>query len=103
MRKSLAMLAAVAAFGSAGVAEADDGCFVPMANWQPRDAVLRMAGARGWIVRRIKIDDGCYEIAGSDEQGRAIEATVDPGTLAVIDVEYEGSGDGRDRRGHDSD
>jgi hypothetical protein len=51
--------------GRGGVA--DDDCFVPMADWQPRDAVARLAEGNGWSVRRIKIDDGCYEIDGRDD------------------------------------
>jgi hypothetical protein len=67
----------------------DDHCRVPMAQWQPREAVDQMAKARGWTVGRIKIDDGCYEIKGWDQNRRAIEVKVDPGSLAVIKVEHD--------------
>lgn len=73
----------------AAPALADDDCFVPMADWQPREAVARMAAENGWTVRRIKIDDGCYEIDGRDAQGRRVEVTVHPATLQVIELEYE--------------
>ncbi|MGJ4931901.1 PepSY domain-containing protein [Bradyrhizobium sp. HKCCYLS2038] len=95
---------------TSGIALADDeDCKVPMAQWQPREAVEQMAKARGWTVRRIKIDDGCYEIKGQDEGGRAIEAKVDPASLAVIRVKQRrgehdkdhDDGD-RDRRGDQS-
>ncbi len=76
-----------------GMATADDKCKVPMAQWQPREAVEQMAKARGWTVRRVKIDDGCYEIKGQDEKGRRIEVTVDPGSLAVLEVEYDDDDD----------
>jgi hypothetical protein len=72
-----------------GAAFADDDCFVPMADWQPRHAVARLAEENGWSVRRIKIDDGCYEIDGEDADGRRIEVTVHPSTLQVIALEYE--------------
>ncbi|WP_019953308.1 PepSY domain-containing protein [Yoonia vestfoldensis] len=72
-----------------GTAMADEDCFVPMADWQPRDAVARLAEENGWTVRRIKIDDGCYEIDGRDAAGRRIEVTIQPATLDVIEVEYE--------------
>lgn len=68
---------------------ADDECFVPMANWQPRDAVARLAEENGWTARRIKIDDGCYEIDGHDARGRQIEVKVHPATLQLIEFEYE--------------
>ena len=88
MKKTLTILGFLAAF-PADVARADDDCFVPMADWQPRDAVARLAEKNGWTVRRIKIDDGCYEIDGRDVRGRRIEARVHPATLQVIELEYE--------------
>lgn len=104
MKRVLAILAFVAAL-PAGAALADDDCFVPLADWQPRDAVARLAEENGWIVRRIKVDDGCYEIKGTDRDGRRIEVTVHPGTLQVLGVEYKDQDDrphrdGRARR-HD--
>lgn len=72
-----------------GPALADDDCFVPMADWQPRSAVAERAKQNGWRVRRIKIDDGCYEIHGRDENGRRIEVKLHPATLDVIEMEYE--------------
>ena len=88
-----------------GVVMAADDCSVPMANWQPREAVEQMAKTHGWIVRRIKVDHGCYEIKGGDRNGRAIEVKVDPGSLAVIRVKYEHGEDDKDhkdRRGEQS-
>src|SRR5690606_27120864 len=79
----------------AGAALADDDCLVPMADWQTREAVTRMAEANGWTVRRIKVDDGCYEIDGRDGSGRRIEVTDHPETLQVIDSKYENA-DGND-------
>jgi hypothetical protein len=102
MTKALTILGFLAAL-PAGIAMADGDCFVPMADWQPRDAVARLAEANGWSVRRIKIDDGCYEIDGTDAEGRPIEVTVHPATLAVIELEYEDEGPTRQQDGQDSD
>lgn len=79
---------------AAGPALAEDDCNIPMANWQPREAVRAMAEERGWQVTRIKIDDGCYEIHAVDAEGRAFEAKIDPQTLKVIQFENH------DRRHH---
>lgn len=46
-----------------------------------------MAGQRGWRLKRIKIDDGCYEIQGTDRDGRRFEAKNDPVTLEVIQLD----------------
>ncbi len=95
MKKMLTILAVLVVL-PAGAALADDDCLVPMADWQPREAVTRMAEANGWTVRRIKVDDGCYEIDGRDGSGRRIEVTVHPATLQVIDFEYEDDDDDDD-------
>ena len=77
---------------------ADADCAVPMAQWQPRNAVAALAEQKGWRVSRIRLDDGCYEVTGQDAQGRPIEAKLDPATLAVIEMEFEDddSGEGDD-------
>jgi len=105
MKKILTMLAFLAVL-PVGAVLADDDCFVPMADWLPRDAVARYAEENGWVVRRIKIDDGCYEIHGRDAEGRRIEVTVHPATLQVLKLEYEDEDDDEehgDRDDHDDD
>tara|TARA_R110000868_G_scaffold209488_2_gene459274 strand:+ start:3711 stop:4028 length:318 start_codon:yes stop_codon:yes gene_type:complete len=97
MKKIMTIIGFLALF-PVGAALAEDDCFVPMADWQPREAVARLAQENGWTVRRIKVDDGCYEIDGSDAEGRRIEVMVHPATLQVIELEYEEHGDDRSRR-----
>lgn len=98
MRKTLTILAFVAAYPFT-MAYADDDCFVPMSQWHPRSEVAGLAEENGWSVRRIKIDDGCYEIKGRDADGRLIEVTVHPATLAILEIEYEDE-DEKDGRSH---
>lgn len=93
MNKTLTTFAFVATLSAGAAFADDDDCFVPMANWHPREAVAQMAQDNGWKVRRIKIDDGCYEIDGRDAQGRRIEVTVHPQSLHVIELEYEDEDD----------
>lgn len=93
MKKTLTMLAFLATVSAGSAFADDDDCFVPMADWQPREKVAQMALDNAWTVRRIKIDDGCYEIDGWDAQGRRIEVTVHPQTLQVIEFEYEDDDD----------
>jgi len=88
MRKTLTILALVAAM-PAGTALAEEGCFVPMSDWQPRAAVVKLAQDKGWPVRRIKIDDGCYEIDARGVDGKSFEVTVHPATLEVLKIEQE--------------
>ncbi len=84
MTKRIAAAALFLVAAGTGMAMADDDCHVPMNQWQPREAVQKMAEARGWQVSRIKIDDGCYQIRGIDEIGQAFKAKIDPATLSIV-------------------
>ena len=99
MKTTLAILSFLIVLFS-GVVWAE-GCFVPISQWQPRSAVAKLAEASGWTARRIKIDDGCYEIYGRDTQGRQVEMTLNPATLEVLEIEYEDEDD--DKHENDSD
>ena len=83
---------------------ADDDCNAPMDRWQSREAVRQMAAQQGWQIQRLKIDDGCYEIRGTDSQGRSFKAKIDPETLKVVKLKQRGSqGDHRRDRDRDRD
>lgn len=95
MKQFVAGLLLLAVAGS-GAARADDDCDVPLGQWQPREAVQAMAQARGWQVDRLRIDDGCYQIRGTDETGRPFKAKIDPATLAIVKMKHR-SRSGRHR------
>ncbi|KGM39783.1 hypothetical protein JY96_06390 [Aquabacterium sp. NJ1] len=63
---------------------ASDDCDAPVSRWQSREALARWASAQGWQIKRLKIDDGCYEVLGTDAQGRRFKAKIDPETLKVL-------------------
>ncbi|MHA6644492.1 PepSY domain-containing protein [Mesorhizobium sp. A623] len=84
MMKNIAAASLFLVMAGAGTAMADDDCLVPMDQWQSREAVQKMAQARGWQVGRIKIDDGCYQVRGLDETGQAFKAKIDPATLSIV-------------------
>lgn len=68
---------------------AGDDCDAPVNRWQTGEAVRQMAAAQGWQIQRLKIDDGCYEIRGTDDQGRTFKAKIDPETLMVLKWKHE--------------
>lgn len=76
---------------------ADDDCDAPLDRWQSRDAVHQMAFAQGWQIQRLKIDDGCYEVRGTDALGRTFKARIDPETLKVLKLKREDHQRDRDR------
>ena len=84
----LAAAFALSALG-AGLALASTRCNVPMANWQPREALQKKVEADGWKVTRIKTDDGCYEVHATNDRGQRYEGKFDPGTLNALKVEIK--------------
>jgi len=68
---------------------ADDDCDAPVERWQSREAVRQMAARQGWQIQRLKIDDGCHELRGTDAQGRSFKAKIDPETLKVLKMKLE--------------
>lgn len=86
------------------LAAADARCKEAMADWQPRDAVIAMAAEQGWTLRRIKIDDGCYELYARDASGVEFEVSVNPATLAILKKHpIHARGNDDDDQDHDAD
>lgn len=88
-------LAVVLALATSGVALAEEDCRSPMADWQTRDAATAYVAGLGISPDRLRIDDGCYEVRGRDIDGNRIELKLDPGTLAVreLDIEFRPGAD----------
>ena len=82
---------------------ADDDCDAPVERWQSREAVRQMAAQQGWKIQRLKIDDGCYEIRGTDAQGRSFKAKIDPETLKVLKLKQRDRKRDRERERDDDD
>jgi hypothetical protein len=73
----------------AGNALAAQKCNVPMADWQPREALQLKLEGDGWKVRSIKSEDGCYEAYALDDTGEKVEAYFDPKSFAMVDMKIE--------------
>jgi hypothetical protein len=79
-----ALAAAFATSLAAGTALASDKCSVPQAEWQPQEALQQKLEGDGWKIKKIKVDDGCYEVYGTDGQGKRMEVYFDPKSFAVV-------------------
>ena len=67
-----------------GLATCDSG---PASGWQSRDTLTQQLTAKGWQVRRIKVDGGCYEIYALDEKGNRVEVYFHPKTLEPVPMD----------------
>ena len=77
-----AMALLVAAHSQAtGLATCDSG---PRETWQSQDKLETMLTGKGWKIRRVKEDGGCYEVYAFDEKGERVEAYFHPKTLDLV-------------------
>lgn len=76
----LALTVSSSAFAT-GLATCDSG---PQETWQPQAKLEEQLTAKGWKVRRVKIDGGCYEVYALNEKGERVEAYFHPRTLEPV-------------------
>ncbi len=68
---------------------ADEECTDLIAEWQPREILKKQLEQQGWVVKRIRIDDDCYEVRALDAQGRLVKATFTPASLRLLELEIK--------------
>lgn len=85
--KSWMPVISMAACVFAGTALADVDCDDPVASWQSRDTLRQQLESNGWKVKRIRVDDGCYEVHGIDRNGNRFEAKYAPASLEIRELE----------------
>ena len=68
----------------AGPAAASPRCNVPLADWQPRQALQKKLEAEGWTVISIRFDDGCYKVRATNTRGDRLERKFDPASLEPV-------------------
>lgn len=90
----LAGVAVLATILVSGPALADRDCVDPVGEWQSRDVLRQKLEQRGWKVKRIKEDDGCYEVKGTDRLGNKFKAKYGPASLRIRELEIDFGEDG---------
>ena len=92
MKKVLPAIAATFVFGisgtafATGLATCDSG---PQETWQPQSKLEEQLKSKGWQIRRIKVDGGCYEVYALDDKGNKVEAYFHPKTLERVPTKEE--------------
>jgi hypothetical protein len=77
----IAMLGMVQASFATGLATCDSG---PKTGWQPVEKLEQQLKDKGYTIRRIKEDGGCYEVYALDDKGQRAELYFHPVTLAPV-------------------
>jgi hypothetical protein len=92
-----AILASVLAISAAAVAtpafagdDDDNRCGnVPRSQWMSLSQIEARATEKGYTIRKIEIDDGCYEVHGRDASGNQVEVYLHPVSAEVMKVERD--------------
>jgi hypothetical protein len=61
----------------------------PKSEWMPQADAKAKIEAQGYKIRRFKIDGNCYEIYGTNKDGKKAEVYFDTKTLAIVKAEIE--------------
>ncbi len=86
MKQIIPVLAAILALSaSAGTyAHGDVKCDTPKAERRPQMELQHKLVQDGWKVRRVQVENGCYEVYGFDAKGERVEAFFDPKTFERV-------------------
>ena len=57
---------------------------IPKDQWRPQAELERKLTDMGWKIRRVKIENGCYEVYGTDERGGKVEVFFHPKTFERV-------------------
>ena len=66
------------------VSASGDMCTVSMDQCQPRETLQAELEAKGWRIKKIESDDGCYEVYAITENGKRVEAYFNPETFDLV-------------------
>jgi hypothetical protein len=85
MTRHLSLVAALCLL-AAGAAHAhgDVKCDTPKAEWRGQMELQSKLVGEGWKVRKVKVENGCYEVYGFDAKGAKAEAFFDPKTFERV-------------------
>ena len=64
--------------GATGLATCDSGA---QTGWKSQDELKKQLSDKGWKIRRIKIDGGCYEVYAINDKGERVESYFHPVTF----------------------
>ncbi len=74
----------ILAFASPAMASDNDYCGNTSGEWMSRDAARSVLVEKGYDVRRVKREDGCYEIYAIDKTGARVEVYLNPVTGEIV-------------------
>ena len=85
---AVVLLAMGAGAHATGLMECDE---IDESTWQSKEALQAKLEADGWTqIRKIKVDQGCYEAYATTPEGDKVEAYFNPATFEKLLVARRG-------------
>lgn len=84
MRKPIVTLVLALMASGAAMAGGDKCNAGPKDQWKPQAELEKKLTAEGWKIKKVKIDAGCYEVYGTDKDGKRAEVYFDPKTFEPV-------------------
>jgi hypothetical protein len=88
MRTYLILAATAASLAFPAVASATECAYSPKETWKSVADVTTKVAAMGYDVRKVEIDDNCYEVYGVKDGVRQ-EIYLDPVSAEIVKVEAD--------------
>lgn len=89
MRTYLILAATAASLAFPAVASATDCGSAPKDQWMSEADIKARAVEQGYEVRKVKIEDGCYEIYGIGKDGTKAEVYFNPVNGTIVKVKAD--------------
>jgi hypothetical protein len=84
----VAAIGALVAFSGAASAKADCKAY-PKAEWMKEADAKAKIEAQGYKIDKFKVDGNCYEIYGTNKEGKKVEIYYDAKTLEPVKSEIQ--------------
>jgi len=86
--KIMTAITAVALMSGSAMASSSY-CNEPKSSWMSVNSIKAKVTKMGYKVRKIEIDDGCYEAYAIDSKGLRMEIYLNPATAAIVRMERD--------------
>ena len=88
--KTAALITLAALTAVNGTAHASSSyCNEPRSKWMSMDEARASVTNMGFKVRKVEVDDGCYEAYAIDDKGRRVEIYINPVTAAIVKMKQD--------------
>ena len=86
MKRAFLLTAIAVAIASPAFAAGNACSTAPKSAWQPQSKLEKMLKADGLTVKRIKVENGCYEVYATDKDGKRMNLAYNAETLQQNDL-----------------